>query len=138
MLSKIKHVGLAQLGYDPGQGWTRSRSLTYISLDLRSNGDDLIQHKTKSSFCDPRPVLLSQVKQVESIRKLQNADEAAAARRSTALTRRTRPAKNAGERKLRRNLTTTHRVIKRARLSAYLAVMGTRHISTRLLLVSSQ
>ena len=44
----------------------------------------------------------------------------------------------AGERELRRNLTATNRVIKRARLSAYLAIMGTRHISTRLLVTSQQ
>ena len=38
---------------------------------------------------------------------------------------------------LRRNLRGMHRVIKRARLSAYLTVVGTRHIATRLL-VSNQ
>ena len=44
----------------------------------------------------------------------------------------------AGERELRRNLTATNRVIKRARLSAYLAIMGAKHISTRLLVSSQQ
>ena len=49
----------------------------------------------------------------------------------------------AGERErsvryLRPNLTATPRAIKRARLSAYLAIMGARHICTRLLVSSQQ
>ena len=46
--------------------------------------------------------------------------------------------KMAGERELRRNLTTTHRAIKRARLSACLAIMGAGRISTRLLVNRQQ
>ena len=43
-----------------------------------------------------------------------------------------------GERELRRNLTATHRAIKRARLSAYLAIMGAKHFCTRLLVSRQQ
>ena len=54
------------------------------------------------------------------------------------LTRRTRRAKMADERELRRNLTATHRAIKRARLSAYLAIMGAKHFCARLLVSRQQ
>ena len=64
--------------------------------------------------------------------------QAAAARRATALSRRTRPAKMTGERELRSNFTVTHRAIQQARLSTYLATMRARHIYTRLLVSSQQ
>ena len=44
----------------------------------------------------------------------------------------------ADEQELRRNLTVTHQAINRARLSAYLTIMGTRDLSTTLLVSSQQ
>ena len=70
-----------------GYMFTNNEISSHYECLLYGQGDDLIQHKTKSSFYDPRPVLLSQVKQVESIRKLQNADgnsKLDAARRASA------------------------------------------------------
>ena len=44
----------------------------------------------------------------------------------------------ADERQLRWNLTATHRAIKRARLGAYLFIMGVKHFYTRLLVSRQQ